>query len=199
MPKVKDPVLAKHPQPSHGNVSIKVARTHAEGKPVRGIRGPGKRGPARHVAEAPPPKLVTFRHPPQTPDIMRTVVQPAAMLAKTHHQRAGRELSDLILAIGNEVVDQNTGWTRLTALVRKLYADGLAGKHDATKILLERAYGKVPKPVQLSVRTEILSIISQQGLTIADAAQDPILSELLKAQGLLLEGTIIEGELDHAE
>ena len=186
----------------HGTVSLRVPRTHAEGKPVRGIHK-GKRGPARRADEQPPTnKLVTFRVPPhpQTPDMMRTVIQPQAVLAKAHHQRAGRELSDLIMAIGNEVIDINTGWTRMTALVRRLYADGLSGKHEATKILLERAYGKVPKPIQLSVRTEILSIISQQGLTLADAAQDPILAELLKAQGLLLDGEIVESDLvSHAE
>lgn len=66
----------------------------------------------------------------------------------------GITLAQHVRDIGSEVIDAATGWTRLDAMLRRLYADAMSGKAQAADILLERGWGKVMQPVEVDWRVE---------------------------------------------
>lgn len=101
-------------------------------------------------------------------------------------------LSKIIRDVGAEIVDPELGLTRIQAVVRSLYADAVAGKTAAAEILLERGWGKVATPVRIDVKGEVTGILSEAGISIAEASADPVM------RALLTDGGIIEGEFESA-
>ncbi|HEY4723942.1 MAG TPA: DUF5681 domain-containing protein [Anaerolineae bacterium] len=85
---------------------------------------------------------------------------------------AGRKPLAITLAqhvrdIGSEVVDAATNWTRLDAVLRRLYNDAMDGKAPAADILLERGWGKVIQPIDVTVwQNDYASAIRQGVLTL---------------------------------
>lgn len=167
---------------------------HATGKPVRGIR-PGVRGPNKHADEILQEKLK------QTPIVIRSSAEPkprtpAQIAANAYltpwkpgedHDRSpsprthklNRQLQGLIQEIGKEIISEETGWTRLEVVVRKLYTDAMSGKTAAVALLFERGWGRVPTPVQVDMRSEVLGLLEETGLTQAELQGDPVLRELI--------------------
>ena len=70
-------------------------------------------------------------------------------------------LAQHVRDIGSEVIDAATGWTRLDAMIRRLFADAMGGKTQAAEIILERGWGKVMQPVEVDWRVEAV----QAGVT----------------------------------
>jgi hypothetical protein len=70
-------------------------------------------------------------------------------------------LAQHVRDIGSEVIDAATGWTRLDAMIRRLFADAMGGKTQAAEIILERGWGKVMLPVEVDWRVEAV----QSGIT----------------------------------
>lgn len=101
--------------------------------------------------------------------------------------KLAKQLSDLIREIGEEVIDPQKGWTRLEAVVRRVYSDALSGKPAQQALLFERGWGKVPTPIQLDMRAEVLNLMESTGLTVDELSGDPVLKEIM--------GKVIEGEL----
>jgi len=52
--------------------------------------------------------------------------------------------------IGSEIVDKATGWTRIDLAIRRLFMDAAGGKSQATELILDRGWGKVMQPVELT-------------------------------------------------
>lgn len=171
---------------------------HASGKPVRGVRGPGVRGPNKHADEILAEKvkkqtqiIVQSARPPTEKEIQRreTLTGKASHLSTNKHAvyvRANRRLQGLIREIGDEQVSEQLTWTRIEAVVRSLYAESLKGKVPAMQLLFERGWGRVPLPVSLDIRTEMLEIMKATGLTPAEIEGDPVLREIM--------GEVLEGE-----
>lgn len=78
--------------------------------------------------------------------------------------------------IGAEVIDERTQWTRIDAMIRRLYADAISGRHQHAEIILERGWGKVPQPIQLDVTEELRRMMRDLNLTPIDIASDPALA-----------------------
>jgi len=74
-------------------------------------------------------------------------------------------LSQHVRDIGSEVIDTATGWTRLDAVLRRLYNDAMSGKVPAADILLERGWGKVMQPIEVSWQEEARRLIADGKLT----------------------------------
>jgi len=89
--------------------------------------------------------------------------------------------------IGDEVIDERTQWTRIDAVIRRLYADAISGKHQHAEIILERGWGKVPQPVQLDVTEELRRLMQELNLTPTDIASDPALSMLFGMAGVKVD------------
>ena len=89
--------------------------------------------------------------------------------------------------IGDEVIDERTQWTRIDAVIRRLYADAISGKHQHAEIILERGWGKVPQPVQLDVTEELRRLMQEANLTPTDIATDPALSMLFGMAGVKVD------------
>lgn len=104
-------------------------------------------------------------------------VQPYRARTKVITNRA---LAQMVREIGEEVLDEVTGMTRIQALIRTIYADGIAGKTDAAKVILERGWGKVPTPVKIDLRSEIEALLEEAGLTLTEASADPVLGQVLE-------------------
>ena len=90
--------------------------------------------------------------------------------------------------VGDEVVGED-GMTRLHSMIRALYAEAIMGKTSAAEIILERAYGKVPVPIQMDLRTEVTGLLRESGLTLEEARADPLLWEIIQS------ASIIEGDV----
>jgi hypothetical protein len=172
--------------------------THAEGKPVRGVR-PGVRGPNKRAEEVRReelgmdrvlviPKVVPRNTNPVATQHLIPGPHPAnpANVERSRNQKLNRQLQDLIREIGNEVVDEEKGWTRVIGVVRRLYYDAMQGKTQATALLLERGWGKVPTPIQMDMKAEVLEIMESTGLTQQEIQNDPILREIM---GNTIEGS----------
>lgn len=101
--------------------------------------------------------------------------------------RDASKLAELIQSIGNETIDPTQGWTRIEAVIRRVYADALSGKTAAQDLLFNRGWGRVPLPMKIDVRAELTAVLEQSGLTLEDAANDPLLKHLL-------EGPIIDND-----
>ena len=52
--------------------------------------------------------------------------------------------------IGSEIVDKATGWTRIDVAIRRLIMDAAGGKTQATELILDRGWGKVTQPIELT-------------------------------------------------
>lgn len=157
-------------------------RTHKEGKPVRGVRGPGVRGPGKTQAEINAEKGMKIVVVPKLPPPPVIHDQPTMLDKRQHYtrnQKLNRQLQDMIRIIGNEEIDHERGWTRIIMVIRRLYADAAMGKTPAANLLFERGWGKVPTPVQMDFRSELLTIIEDTGLTRAEIDQDPVLRMIM--------------------
>ena len=108
----------------------------------------------------------------------------AAIESGARTPRYAKVLADLIRQLGEEVIDPTTGWTRVVSVIKRLYLNAMAGDTRAAALLFERGWGKVPAPVQMNVRAELIHVITESGLTLTEAWQDPTLRDLLEAQGL---------------
>lgn len=164
-----------------------------EVKKQRGKR-PGVRGPALTDQERLDSKIIVIqdKHEREFNTSGLRVGNPGNnphVLGKRKLKLA-KQLSDLIREIGDEVIDPQKGWTRLEAVVRRVYSDALSGKAAQQALLFERGWGKVPTPVQLDMRTEVLNLMDSTGLTADELSQDPILKEIM--------GKVIEGEFSDA-
>lgn len=177
-------------------------KTHAQGKPVRGVRGPGVRGPNKKPAE-----LLAERNPGTRPIQIsyQTRVQaelvpaPDSTLKERKGSRAGRELQRLIQLVGDEEIDPHSvtnHWTRIEAVVRRLYTEAMLGKTSASQLLFERGWGRVPMPVRVDFTTEMARVLDESGLTEDDIQQDPLLRQLIMGPA---QGHIIENEGDDAK
>lgn len=143
------------------------------------------------------------KRPDGNPDIAKH--QAKAIISRELNSSIGmtglnKQLSEIIRAIGHEQVDPDLGWTRVAAVVRRMYTEAMGGKVDAAKLLFERGWGLMPKPVQLSVRAEIVQKVQEAGLTLAQAWQDPLLRELMESNGLRIDEQglpqlIIDGQI----
>lgn len=102
-------------------------------------------------------------------------------------RKANNDLQRYIREIGEEVIDPQSGWTRIGAVIRRLYADALQGKTQAADLLFERGWGKAVQPVQLDVEAEARQLIISMGLSRADIESDPVLRELLTVEGTLID------------
>lgn len=101
------------------------------------------------------------------------------------------QIGQMIREIGGEVVDPATGWTRVEAMIRRLYVDAINGKQASAEVLLERGWGKVPAPVQIDLKAEFTAILSSAGLSLEEAMSDPILLQIGKEAGVI-EGDYVE-------
>jgi hypothetical protein len=185
------------PVPKTAKVRVYKPRTHAEGKPVRGIR-PGVRGPNRTQAEINAEKMnpgviivpqVASPRPPsniaQLQPYQNTAGRPADADTKRNRQLS-QQLQDMIRLIGNEMIDPGLGWTRIIMVIRRLYMDAASGKTQAAALLFERGWGKVPTPVQMDFRAEVLNIIHDTGISKDEIDQDPVLKMIM--------GETVEGQ-----
>lgn len=181
----------KEPAHTRSNVRTKVPRSHAEGKPVRGVR-PGVRGPAKKADELKAEemgvhKVIIIPTVPRSPENIEkgnaNLIVPHGRVPvnedKNRNRKLNRQLQDLIREIGNEVVPNTEGWTRIITVIRRLYLEAANGKVAATALLLERGWGKVPTPVQMDMKAEVMQIMESTGLTRDELASDPILKELM--------------------
>jgi hypothetical protein len=110
-----------------------------------------------------------------------------------------QSLAEHIRTIGEEEIegiDPKTGevikWRRIDAVVRRVYADALGGKSAAQELIFERGWGKVPTPVQIDLKTEVIQIIQQTGLSLQEAAKDPILGAIAESAGIIVDGKFVE-------
>lgn len=128
------------------------------------------------------------KRPGGNPDIGRYAVQ-GALTKELSGGIVGvnKQLAEIIRAIGSEQIDPQTGWTRVAVVVRRLYSEAMSGKVDAAKLLFERGWGLMPKPIQVSVRAEIVQHIQEAGLTLAQAWQDPVMREVMETNGLTVD------------
>jgi len=109
-------------------------------------------------------------------------------------RKANRVLSELIQAIGNEIVDPQTGWTRIAAVIRKLYIDAVSGKTPAAALLFERGWGKVPQPVSVDLQAEVTHIVLsalQAGVSPEEVLADPVLAKMAEDSGLVVDGKFV--------
>jgi hypothetical protein len=109
-------------------------------------------------------------------------------------RKANRVLSELIQAIGSEVVDPQTGWTRIAAVIRKLYIDAVSGKTPAAALLFERGWGKVPQPVSVDLQAEVTHIVLsalQAGVSPEEVLADPVLAKMAEDSGLVVDGKFV--------
>lgn len=99
-------------------------------------------------------------------------------------------LAERIRAIGQEEIEDTTGrkWKRVDALIRAMYVEGLRGNKGAAEVIFERGWGKVPAPVQVDLRAEVIQIKEQSGLSWSEIMADPILSQIAQAAGVVVEG-----------
>ena len=105
-----------------------------------------------------------------------------------------RTLAQLVRDVGEEIVDHGRGWTRLEAMIRRLYADALGGKNHAAELLLDRGWGRVPLPVQLDASAELTRLLVQHGLTSQDVAADPLARELFALAGVVIDEHVTPDE-----
>jgi len=106
-----------------------------------------------------------------------------------------RVLANLIRDIGEEVIDPNLGWTRVEALIRRLYNEAMAGKIQAAELLLDRGWGKVPTPVDVDISGEVRKLTINAGLTWDVISADPLLRQLIELSGVTPdEAVLLEGE-----
>lgn len=157
-------------------------------------RFPGKRGPDYQPGEREANKVIVVEVEKRNRDTSglrkgNPGNNPHVMGAR--RLKIAKQLSDLIREIGEEEIDAQKGWTRIEAVVRRLYSDALSGKTPAQALLFERGWGKVPTPVQLDLRGEIEKLIETTGLTLDELEHDPILKELV--------GHVIEGQYHAAD
>lgn len=178
-----------------------------EPKVQRGF-GKGRRGPGRTQAEIDAKQMgvnrvvvVTPPHPNMA-ESARKQNAAKGIIPKDDHelwsdqreakrmQRANQDLQRLIQDIGQEVVDPKTGWTRIVAVIRRLYAEAMLGRVPAISLLLERGWGKSVVPIQVDVRTELRRIVTESHLTPEDIESDPILRELFET----VEGSVLDSQ-----
>lgn len=95
-----------------------------------------------------------------------------------------RVLSKMIQDIGEEVVDPKLGWTRVEAVIRRLFNEAMAGKIQAAEVLLDRGWGKVPTPIDIDITGEVRKVVVGAGLSWDDISSDPILRTLVETSGL---------------
>lgn len=173
-------------------------KNHAEGKPVRGFIK-GKRGPAmkaderlalkdKHVG----PIVIETSRPNPNPNLSLSP-HPNGFIptANSRSSKLNRILQDLIQEVGRETIDPVKGWTRIEAVVRRVYADAMSGKTPAQALLFERGWGRVPQPLKVDFQTELKQVVEDSGLTAEEIAADPLLSQLIS-------GEVVEGEFKSA-
>ena len=134
------------------------------------------------------PQVVPPRRKPNPGNPAALVKARAAVAERgkrdSYAARLNRQLQDVIQEIGNEVVEPVQGWTRLILIIRRLYSDASLGKTAAAELLFERGWGRVPQPVNLDMQAELLGIIVGSGLTMAEAAADPVLGQLIEGHAV---------------
>lgn len=122
------------------------------------------------------------RHPTSAQE-QRRITKPRGPKPQANASALGR----LVREIGDEVIDRDTGWTRIEAVIRRIYQDALSGKAAQQELLLERGWGKVPASLDVDLRTEVSAMLSDSGLTPELAAQDPIMLALMQSAGYQFE------------
>lgn len=100
----------------------------------------------------------------------------------------GATISELVRDIGNEIVDEERGWSRIDAVLRRLYLDAMQGKTTAAEILLERGWGKVPTAIDLDITKEVRHVVMQSGVDVKILQEDPVMRVLLESAGITVEG-----------
>lgn len=108
-------------------------------------------------------------------------------------------LANHVRAIGQEEIEvrgpdgQPQKWTRIDAVVRRMYADAIGGKTAAQELIFERGWGKVAAPVQIDLKAEFTQIVRESGLRWEEVLKDPILAAIAKSAGVeVIEGQITE-------
>lgn len=109
-------------------------------------------------------------------------------------------LANHVRSIGQETIearDPKTGevqkWTRIDAVVRRMYADAIGGKTAAQELIFERGWGKVAAPVQIDLKAEFTQIVKESGLRWEEVLRDPILAAIAHSAGVdVVEGTAVE-------
>ena len=101
-----------------------------------------------------------------------------------------RAVGDEILEIADPLTGQIVKWRRIDAVLRRLYAEAMGGKVGAAELLFERGWGKVPTPVHVDLKAEVTQLMQGTGLTWREAMQDPILSQIILASGLVVDGQV---------
>ena len=70
--------------------------------------------------------------------------------------------------IGSEIVDAATGWTRIDVAIRRLFMDAADGKSQATELILDRGWGKITLPIDITIwQRDYAEAIRQGTLTLA--------------------------------
>ena len=122
--------------------------------------------------------------------------------------------------IGSEIVDKATGWTRIDVAIRRLFMDAAGGKTQATELILDRGWGKVTLPIDITIwqrdyaeairkgtltlsvlelqfgpdgATRILADIVSGGYMTADEVQERLKVKLL-ADGLFKQQAVTDEE-----
>lgn len=127
------------------------------------------------------------RGTPQSMAVARESVQTYRDSLANHVRQIGQEVI--------EVRDPKTGetvkWTRIDAVVRRMYADAMGGKTAAQELIFERGWGKVAAPVQIDLKAEFTQIVKDSGLKWEEIMQDPILGAIAQSAGVeVIEGTV---------
>jgi hypothetical protein len=109
--------------------------------------------------------------------------------ARENLQSYRDSLANHVRLIGQEEIEVNgkngvEKWTRIDAVVRRMYADAIGGKTAAQELIFERGWGKVAAPVQIDLKAEFTQIVRDSGLKWEEVLQDPILGAIAKSAGV---------------
>lgn len=154
-------------------------------KVVRGIR-PGVRGPAKTEEERAQEYNAARERQLEALARGRLNVKSVGAIG-TSRSREAHQLQELIQQIGSEQIDPQTGWTRIEAVVRKVYAEAMHGKINAMELLFNRGWGRVPMPVKINIQAELSKALAESGLSNEEAQADPLLRFLLGAGDQIVE------------
>lgn len=168
----------------------KVKRKHrAKNPPPKIVRGykPGVRGPAKRPEEIIEEQNAARARQLEALARGRLNVKAGMSGIGTARSREAHQLQELIQQIGSEQIDPQTGWTRIEAVVRKVYAEAMHGKINAMELLFNRGWGRVAMPVKINIQAELSRALEESGLTNEEAQHDPLLKFLLGSGDQIVE------------
>ena len=133
--------------------------------------------------------------PEKRDEVLGEVIIQKAKVAGYGRRTDKRVLANMIRDIGEEVIDPKLGWTRVEALIRRLYNEAMAGKIQAAELLLDRGWGKIPTPVDVDISGEVRKLTINAGISWDVISSDPLLKQLIELSGVTPdEAVLLEGE-----